>query len=94
MSWFPKNNGSVHLSGDYYCTPINPAIDVNHSMPTAQDFSSTLAGGRFSPNWLVQTINAHQHLVLNESSHELVTIKTQRGLFRLSGLPFRSTGSL
>ncbi len=82
----PKADGCIRLCGPYKVT-INPVIEVDqYPLPKPDDLFATLAGGeRFTK---IDLTNAYQQISLDESSRELVTINTHRGLYRYTRLPF------
>ena len=82
----PKGDGRIRLCGDYKVT-INPALEVDkYPLPKPDDLFATLAGGKkFSK---IDLTHAYQQMNLEESSRELVTINTHRGLYRYKRLPF------
>ncbi|XP_061177726.1 uncharacterized protein K02A2.6-like [Saccostrea echinata] len=81
-----KKNGQVRLCGDYKVT-INPVMKVDqYPLPRIQDIFASLAGGRkFSKIDLTQ---AYNQMEVDESSRELMTINTHKGLYQYTRLQF------
>ena len=81
-----KSDQSVRICGDFKQT-VNAASRVDrHPLPKVEDLFATLSGGRiFSKLDLSQ---AYQQVLLEDVSRDLVTINTQKGLFRYTRLPF------
>ena len=82
----PKGDGRIRLCGDYKVT-INPMLEIDkYPLPKPDDIFATLAGGRYFSK--IDLTHAYQQLKLSESSRELVTVNTHRGLYRYTRLPF------
>ncbi|XP_041962465.1 uncharacterized protein K02A2.6-like [Alosa sapidissima] len=81
-----KKDGTVRLCGDFKVT-LNPALCVDkYPIPRIEDLFASLAGGqRFSK---LDLSNAYLQMEVEEKSRELLTISTQKGLFRFNRLPF------
>lgn len=81
-----KKDGTVRLCGDFKIT-INPSLCVDkYPIPRIEDLFASLAGGqRFSK---LDLSNAYLQMEVEEKSRELLTISTQKGLFRFNRLPF------
>ena len=81
-----KKDGKFRICGDYKVT-LNPALEIDqHPLPRPEESFATLAGGqKFTTLDLSQ---AYQQVLLEESSRELVTINTHKGLYRYTRLPF------
>ncbi|XP_061191727.1 uncharacterized protein K02A2.6-like [Saccostrea echinata] len=81
-----KKNGQVRLCGDYKVT-ITPVMKVDqYRLPRIQDIFVSLAGGRkFSKIDLRQ---AYNQMEVDESSRELMTINTHKGLYQYTRLQF------
>ena len=75
-----KKNGQVRLCGDYKLT-INPVMKVDqYPLPHIKDVFASLAGGQtFSKIDLTQ---AYNKMEVEESSGELLTINTYKGLYQ------------
>ena len=82
----PKGDGKIRLCGDYKVT-INPVLEIDkYPLPKPDDLFATLSGGqRFTK---IDLTHAYQQMSLKESSRELVTVNTHRGLYRYTRLPF------
>ena len=87
----PKTDGTVRLCGDYKCT-VNQAIHTEqYPIPTPEELQTKMAGGKqFSK---IDLKCAYQQMVLDEESQNLVTINTQKGLFRYTRLPYGISSS-
>ena len=82
----PKADGSVHICGDYKVT-INPVLKVDqHPVPKAEDFFTSLAGGKKFTK--LDLSHAYQQVLLEPESRKYVTINTYKGLYRYNRLPF------
>ena len=80
-----KNNGTIRLCGDY-CVTINQASKVDtYPLPRVDLFTAMSGGKMFTKLDMSQ---AYLQLSLDDSSKELVTINTHKGLFRYNWLPF------
>lgn len=81
-----KKNGTLRLCGDYRST-VNLATKASsYPLPTPEEVFSTLRGGKiFSTLDLTQ---AYQQLKVSESTSELLTINTIKGLYKVKRLPF------
>ena len=78
--------GPVRICGDYKVTVNKYALCDNYPIPNTSEQLATLAGGqKFSKIDLSQ---AYQQLELDETSRELLTISTQRGLYQPERLQF------
>ena len=82
----PKKDGRVRLCGDYKVT-LNQALDIEqYPLPKPDDLFAALAGGdKFS---VLDLSQAYQQLLLDDESRPYVTIKTHRGLYRYTRLPY------
>ena len=82
----PKEGGKLHLCGDYKVT-INPVLEIDqYPLPKPDDLFATLAGGKQFTK--IDLTHAYQRMNLEESSRELVTMNTHKGLYRYTRLPF------
>ena len=81
-----KPDNSVRLCGDYKVTINQVSHLEQYPLPTLEDISAKLAGGKkFST---LDMSHAYQQLLLDESSSQYVTINTHRGLFSYTRLPY------
>ena len=79
-------NGPVRICGDYKLTVNQCAPLDNYPIPNVRDQLAMLSGGqKFSKLDLSQ---AYQQLELDESTRELLTISTHKGLYQPSRLQF------
>ena len=76
----PKSDGTVRICEDYKVT-VNPVLKIDqYLVPTAEDLSETLAGGKtFTKLDLTQ---AYQQVVLDPASRRYITINTHKGLYQ------------
>ena len=82
----PKEGGKLRLCGDYKVT-INPVLEIDqYPLPKPDDLFATLAGGKQFTK--IDLTHAYQQMNLEESSRELVTVNTHKGLYRYTRLPF------
>lgn len=81
-----KKDGSVRICGDYKVT-LNQQIKVDSfPLPRVEDLLARVQGGeQFSK---IDLSHAYQQLLLDDSSKDLTTISTHKGLFRYLRLPF------
>ena len=81
-----KSDQSVCICGDFKQT-VNKASPVDrYPLPKGEDLFATLSRGQiFSKLDLSQ---AYQQVVLEDTSRDMVTINTQKGLLRYTRLPF------
>ena len=86
-----KPDGSIRICGDYKVT-VNPQLALaRHPMPRAEDCFRAMNGGQhFSKIDLSQ---AYNQIVLDESSKQLTTFSTHKGLYKWSRLPFGISSS-
>ena len=77
---------SIRICGDYKLTANRASRLEQYPIPKVADMFSTLAGGiTFTKLDMSQ---AYQQLALDDSSKEVVTINTHKGLFCYQRLPF------
>lgn len=77
---------SIRICGDYKLTANKASRLEQYPIPKVEDLFSTLAGGiTFTKLDMSQ---AYQQLLLDDSSKEVVTINTHKGLFSYQRLPF------
>lgn len=79
-----KKGGDVRLCGDFKVT-INPVIEVDqHPLPRIEDLFCALQNGvRYSK---LDLSEAYTQVCVDESSKELLTLSTHKGLFRSNRL--------
>ena len=81
-----KRDGSIRICGDYKQTVNQASLVDPYPLPRIDDLFTSLSGGKkFSK---LDLSKAYQQLVLAESSRELTTINTHKGLYRYTRLPF------
>ena len=82
-----KSDKSIRICGDYKVT-VNPHIDDQYPLPTAEDIFSTLAGGlKFTK---LDLAHAYNQLELNDAPKRLLTINTHKGLYQPNRLGYLS----
>ena len=81
-----KSDGSLHLDVYNKQTVNTVAISDKYPLPKVEDLLASLAGGETFTK--IDLAHAYQQLVLDEESSKLVTVNTQKGLFRYKRLPF------
>ena len=82
----PKTDKSLRICGDYKVS-INPWVRTEgYPLPTVRDLFSTLANGKYFTKLDLQ--HAYQQLEVEESSQELLTVNTHKGLYQYVRLPF------
>ncbi|XP_064469712.1 uncharacterized protein LOC135384441 [Ornithodoros turicata] len=81
-----KRDGHVRICGDFKIT-VNPvAVPEKYPIPRVEELFAKLSGGnKFSK---LDIKDAYQQILLDEESKNLVTINTQKGLYRYVRLPF------
>ncbi len=81
-----KDDGTVHICGDYKLT-INQAAKLEtYPIPRVEDLFSMLAGGKTFTK--LDMSHAYQQLLLDEMSKQYITINTHKGLFKYNRLVF------
>ena len=82
----PKADKLSRICGDYKVS-VNPWVRTEgYPLPTIQDLFLSLANGKFFSKLDLQ--HAYQQLEVEESSQELLTINTHKGLYQYTQLPF------
>ena len=82
----PKRGGGLQLCGDYKLT-TNPVLEMEvHPLPKPEEIFASLAGEQKFTK--LDLANAYQQMVLNKESREFLTIKTHKGLYSYTCLPF------
>lgn len=81
-----KKDGSVRICGDFKVT-VNPYIEIDqYPLPRINELFVKLQGGvHFSK---LDLSNAYQQFCLDQSSKELMTISTHKGLYQYNRAPF------
>ncbi|KAK6738459.1 hypothetical protein RB195_020516 [Necator americanus] len=81
-----KKSGQIRLCGDF-STGLNDALQLHqHPLPTAKDVFTKLNGGQLVTQ--IDFAEAYLQVEVEEESKEMLTINTQRGLYRYNRLPF------
>ena len=81
-----KPDGGVRICGGYKVT-VNSTLEVDqHPLPNPEELFVALSGGENFTK--LDLSRAYQQILLEENSREFVTINTQKGLYRPTGLPF------
>ena len=81
-----KQDGTVRLCGDYKVS-INHALQVDsYPIPRVEHLFASMSGGKYFSK--LDLSQAYLQIPLDDSSKELVTINTHKGLFRYNRLPF------
>nr|XP_024658736.1 uncharacterized protein K02A2.6-like [Maylandia zebra] len=81
-----KKDGSVRLCGAFKVT-LNSQLCVDkYLLPRIEDLFASLAGGQHFSK--LDLANAYLQMEVEEESKKLLTISTQKGLFRFNRLPF------
>jgi len=81
-----KPDGSLRLCGDYKITINKAVLTETYPLPKIDELFSVLSGGKsFSK---LDLSHAYLQIKLDDSSKELVTINTHKGLYQYNRLPF------
>ncbi|XP_031427059.2 uncharacterized protein K02A2.6-like [Clupea harengus] len=81
-----KKDGTVRLCGDFKVT-LNQALCVDRNpISRIEDIFASLAGGQHFSK--LDLSNAYLQMEVEEKCRKLLTISTQKGLFRFNRLPF------
>ena len=81
-----KHNGTIRLCGDYRVT-INQASKVDtYPLPRVEDLFTAMSGGKLFTK--LDMPQAYLQLPMDDSSKELVTINTHKGLYHYNRIPF------
>ena len=81
-----KPNKTVRLCGDYRLTCNKALLLDKYPLPKVEELFGSLAGGKYFSK--LDMSQAYMQLSLAESSKDLTTINTHRGLFRYNRLCF------
>ncbi|XP_060085398.1 uncharacterized protein K02A2.6-like [Ylistrum balloti] len=81
-----KSSGRIRVCGDYKVT-LNPVMNIEqYPLPRIEDIFASLSGGKkFTKIDLTQ---AYLQMEVDNTTSELLTINTHKGLFRYNRLPF------
>lgn len=81
-----KKDGSVRICGDFKVT-LSPVLEVDqYSLPRIEDIFAALSGGlQFSK---MDLQHAYLQMEVEEDSRPLLTINTQKGLYRYNRLVY------
>ena len=81
-----KRNGSVRVCGDFKVS-VNPVLlTEQYPLPHIEDIFANLAGGKHFSKLDVR--QAYHQMEVTEASKKLLTINTNKGLFRYNRLVF------
>lgn len=81
-----KENGKVRLAGDYSVTLNKDLIVEKYPLPRIEEVFAKIGGGlQYSK---LDLKNAYNQFVLSDSSQDLTTINTQKGLFKYTRLVY------
>lgn len=80
-----KDDGTVHICGDYKLTINQTAKVAKYPIPRVEDFL-ILSGCKTLTKFDMS--HAYQQLLLNEESKQYVTINTHKELFKYNWLLF------
>ena len=81
-----KSNGQIRVCGDYKQTINKVAKTDVYPLPHIDELYTKLAGGESYTK--LDLSNAYLQLELDDSSQELTTINTEKGLFSYTRMPF------
>lgn len=81
-----KPSGDIRICGDYKVTLNKYLIDYKYPLPRIDEIFASLQGGQLFTK--LDLANAYNQLVLDESSSDLCTWSTHKGVFRMKRLPF------
>ncbi|KAK3100621.1 hypothetical protein FSP39_022706 [Pinctada imbricata] len=80
----PKKDGSVRICGDFKVT-VNPMLEVDqYPLPRIEDVFAALAGGQHFTK--IDLRHAFLQMEVDEVSKPLLTINTEKGLYRFKRL--------
>ena len=82
----PKPNGSVRICGDFKVT-VNPVLEIDrYPLPRTEDIFASLSQGQMFSK--IDLKDAYLQIEVDDSTKELLTINTHRGLFRYTRLAY------
>ena len=86
LLFIPKPDGSVRPCGDFKST-VNPLLkEVAPPQINMENILCDLAGNKYFSN--LDFAQAYNQMVIDESSRELLTLVTHRGLYQYTRLPY------
>ncbi|XP_028161637.1 uncharacterized protein K02A2.6-like [Ostrinia furnacalis] len=81
-----KENGKVKIAGDYSCT-LNKDLKIDkYPLPRIEEVFAKIGGGQHYSK--IDLSNAYNQFLLSDSSQELTTINTPKGLFKYTRLVY------
>ena len=80
-----KSDSSVRICGDYKLTVNKASRMDSFPIPKVDELLAKLAGQKYSE---LDLSHAYEQILLDESSSEIATINTHRGLFQYQRLPY------
>lgn len=81
-----KATGTIRICADF-STGLNNALEFhNYPLPVPEDIFVTLNGGRYFSQ--IDLTDAYLQVEVDDTSKELLTINTHKGLYRYNRLPF------
>ena len=82
----PKPNGNVRICGDFKVT-LNPVLEVDkYPLPRTDDIFASLSQGQMFSK--IDLKDAYLQMEVDDSTKELLTINTHKGLFRYTRLAY------
>ena len=82
----PKSNGNVRMCGDFKVT-VNPVWEVDrYPLPRTEDIFASLSQGQMFSK--IDLKDTYLQIEVDDSTKELLTINTHRGLFRYTRLAY------
>lgn len=82
----PKKDGSVRLCGDFKVT-VNPVLEIEqYPLPRIEDIFAALSGGKHFSK--IDLKHAYLQMEVDEVSQPLLTINTEKGLYRFKRLVY------
>ncbi|XP_049866919.1 uncharacterized protein K02A2.6-like isoform X1 [Pectinophora gossypiella] len=81
-----KENGKVRIAGDYSITLNKDLVIDKYPLPRIEEVFAKLGGGKYFTK--IDLKNAYNQFVLDDSSQDLTTINTMKGLFKYTRLVY------
>ena len=81
-----RDGNSVRICGDYKVTVNQEIVVDQYPLPRIEDIFANLSGGKHFTK--IDLRNAYLQLEVDDSSKNLLTINTQKGLFRFNRICF------